>query len=58
MTKFATPRMNIVWQVLEAAKDAGDIEVMAACRRLIRANTIGWRAHANAEDAALVWEFA
>lgn len=30
-------RMQICWQVLEAAKDAGDEHVIAACRALITA---------------------
>ena len=38
MLLFAdTPRMHVVWSVLEAAKDAGDEIVIAACRRLIEA---------------------
>jgi hypothetical protein len=35
------PRMAITWQVLEAAKDAGDELVIAACRRIITAHRIG-----------------
>lgn len=45
-----TPRMYIVWHVLEAAKDAGDAMVIAACRRLIVANRLGWRKHADPAD--------
>lgn len=52
------PRMQIVWQVLEAAKDAGDDLVIAACRRLINADHIGWRKHANPADYRLVLTFA
>jgi hypothetical protein len=50
--------MQIVWEVLEAAKDNGDAVVVAACRRLIRANTIGWRKRANPSDWKLVRSFA
>ena len=53
-----TPRMQIVWQVLEGAKDNNDQMVIAACRRLIWANTLGWRKHAQREDWQLVLEFA
>jgi hypothetical protein len=53
-----SPKMMIVWQVLEAAKDAGDQMVIAACRRLIVANRIGWKKHANPADYRLVLEFA
>ncbi|MGE0256868.1 MAG: hypothetical protein AB7N54_19520 [Alphaproteobacteria bacterium] len=52
------PRMTMVWQVLEAAKDAGDEKVIAACRRLITANRLGWMKHARAEDIALVRDIA
>jgi hypothetical protein len=53
-----TPRMQMVWEVLEAAKDVRDATVMAACRRLIVANRRGWRKHARAADIALIQEFA
>lgn len=53
-----TPTMQIVWNVLEAAIDAGDQTVIAACRRLIVANRLGWRKHADAADVKLVQEFA
>lgn len=52
-----TPRMQITWSVLEAAKDAGDDMVVAACRRIIIANRLGWRAHGNADDLRLVLAF-
>lgn len=52
------PRMQITWNVLEAAKDAGDEMVIADCRRIIVANRIGWRKHGNPADYALVMEFA
>ncbi len=60
MTKreFLSPRMQIVWQVLEAAKDNNDPMVIAACRRLLMANILGWRKHAKAADWKLVLEFA
>jgi len=53
-----TPRMQIVWQVLEAAKDNGDQMVIAACRRLIVADRIGWKRHAAKADWQLVKAFA
>lgn len=53
-----TPRMHIIWDVLEAAKDNQDASVIAACRRLIEANRRGWRTHANQADKDLVYEFA
>jgi hypothetical protein len=52
-----TPRMSITWQVLEAAKDAGDEFVIAACRRIICADRIGWRTHGRREDFRLICEF-
>ncbi len=53
-----TPKMHIIWNVLEAAKDAGDETVIAACRRLIVANRLGWKKHADAADYSLVLAFA
>lgn len=53
-----TPRMMIVWQVLEAAKDTGDQTVINACRRLIVANRLGWKKHHIAADYTLVRELA
>jgi hypothetical protein len=50
--------MQIVWQVLEAAKDNRDEMVIAACRRLIEANRLGWRKHHIAADYDLVQELA
>jgi hypothetical protein len=52
------PRMRITWAVLEAAKDAGDEMVIAACRRIIAADRIGWRKHGNPADLKLVYSFA
>ena len=54
-----TPHMRIVLAVLESANDAGIGDVVAACRRLIMANTIGWRRHHNPRDwetVKLAWE--
>jgi hypothetical protein len=42
--------MHITWAVLEAAKDAGDEMVVAACRRIIVAERVGWRRHGNPAD--------
>jgi hypothetical protein len=42
--------MHLIWQVLEGAKDAGDTEVLAAARRLVRADMLGWRKHAQPAD--------
>jgi hypothetical protein len=52
------PRMTITWEVLEAAKDAGDEMIIAACRRVITANRIGWRKHGNPADLRLILAFA
>jgi hypothetical protein len=52
------PRMRITWAVLEAAKDAGDETVIAACRRIIAADRLGWRKHGNSADLKLVYSFA
>jgi hypothetical protein len=56
-TKQMSPRMSITWQVLEAAKDAGDEWIIAACRRIISADRIGWRKHGRREDFQLILEF-
>jgi hypothetical protein len=52
------PRMRITWDVLEAAKDAGDETVIAACRRIIVADRLGWRKHGNPADLERVYSFA
>lgn len=52
-----TPHMQITWNVLEAAKDADDRIVIAACRRIITADRIGWRKHGNPADLRLVLAF-
>jgi len=51
-------RMSITWKILEAAKDAGDEFVIAACRRIITADRIGWRKHGNPSDLCIVLAFA
>ncbi|BCH23535.1 hypothetical protein [Mesorhizobium sp. L-8-3] len=53
-----TPRMQIVWDVLEAAKDNADEMVIAACRRLIVADRLGWKKHAKRGDIELVMSIA
>lgn len=53
-----TPRMSIIWDVLEQAKDAGDEYVLAACRRLIHADRLGWTKHRDPADWRLVRSFA
>ena len=53
-----TPRMAMVWQVLEGAKDAGDAMVVAAGRRLIAANRLGWKKYAQPADVAIVRNIA
>ena len=53
-----TPRMHITWAVLESAKDAGDEMVVAARRRIIVAEHVGWRRHGNLADLRLVYSFA
>lgn len=53
-----SPKMRIVWEVLEAAKDAGDEMVIAACRRCIEANRRGWKAHKGSESFQIVLAFA
>jgi hypothetical protein len=44
--------------VLEGAEDNGDDLVIAACRRLIRADRIGWHTHADPADWRLVLAFS
>lgn len=39
------PRTALARRVLERAIDAGDALVAAACRRVIRADRLGWRKH-------------
>lgn len=51
------PRMTMIWNVLEAAKDNDDQRVIAACRRLIVANRRGWKLHRDPADMAIVRSF-
>jgi hypothetical protein len=51
---YTPPRMVMVWDCLERAKDAGDSKVIDACRRLINADRIGWKKHASMADWRLV----
>lgn len=53
-----SPKMQIVWEVLEAAKDAGDAMVIAACRRCIEADRRGWKKHNGSEAFKIVEAFA
>jgi hypothetical protein len=50
--------MHLIPEVLEGAKDAGDTELLAAARRLVRANMLGWGKHAQPADYELVKSFA
>jgi len=50
--------MQIIWDVLESVKNNGDTTVIAACRRLINADRLGWRKHADPADYCLVLAFA
>jgi hypothetical protein len=52
------PRMQIIWSVLEGPQDVGDDHMIAACRRLITADRIGWRRHHDPADWELVKLFA
>lgn len=56
--RMAPIRNRIIWNVLEAAKDNNDANVIAACRRLIEASRLGWKRHANKADIDLVWSIA
>lgn len=53
-----SPKMRIVWEVLEAAKDAGDQMVIAACRKCIEADRLGWKKHHGAVPYKTVLAFA
>lgn len=55
-TTTMTPRMQIVWTTLEASKDAGIDHIVAACRRIITADRIGWRKHGDPADYRMVRE--
>lgn len=51
-----TPRVAITLDVLEAARDAGDPMVIAACRRILAADRLGWRKHGDRRDLRLICE--
>lgn len=53
-----SPRMRMVWQVLEGPKDAGDDAVIAPCHRRIVADRRGWRERGDPADLRLVRDFA
>jgi hypothetical protein len=53
-----TLRMQMVWDVLETAKDNDDQIMIAACRRLVVADRLGWKKHAELGDIELVMSFA
>jgi hypothetical protein len=53
-----SPRMALIWQVLEGARDAGDKHVIDACVRLIDADRLGWRRHHRQEDWQVVKAFS
>ncbi len=50
-------RNQVIWTVLEAAKDNDDQTVIAAARRLIVAQRRGWREHHAPKDWSLVRAF-
>lgn len=50
--------ISVVREVLANAKDAGDKEVVAACRRVLDAWRRGWKKYGNPADLALVNTFA
>jgi hypothetical protein len=52
--RWRPPRLEIIRAVLESALDAGAQEYVAACRRPLRADLIGWRRHADREDWRVV----
>lgn len=52
-----TIKMERILEVLEAAKDAGDECLIAACRRLMLANIKGWKKHHNPADYLMVLDF-
>lgn len=53
-----TLRMKVVWDVMEEAKVNRDDVVLAACRRLIHADRLGWKSPHRHRDWALVKMFA
>ena len=51
-----SPRIQEVWEVLEAARETGEKSVINACVRLIDAHRRGWRKQA--DDWRIVKAFA
>ena len=51
-----SPRIQAVWEVLEAARETGEKSVINACVRLIDAHRRGWRKQA--DDWRVVKAFA
>lgn len=56
-TDYRSFRALAAMDVLEGALDVGDDLVIAACRRVLTADRIGWHKHGNRADLALVMEF-
>lgn len=52
-----TPRYRIIQAVLVAAKDSGDEHMVETCRRLILADSIGWKKYASRLDWQAVLAF-
>lgn len=50
-------RRDVALRVIEAAKDADDHAIVAACRRVIVADRRGWKKHGNPADEKLIREF-
>lgn len=55
--QYSTPRMAIVSKVLYSAKGNGDQEVLKAARRLLIANSRGWKFHVSKADIELVFGY-
>jgi hypothetical protein len=55
MNWMQAPRMQVVWEVLESARETGDKSVVDACVRLIHADRRGGRKQA--DDWRIVKEF-
>ena len=58
MNSTQPPSMRIVWEVLEAAWDAGERLVVDACIHLIDADRRGWRKHHDPADWQVVKAFS
>ena len=50
------PRLRVIYDVLESAKDVGHVPTINACRRLIVAHIRGWKRHHDPADWAMVRE--